>query len=91
MAAEEGPFPRTVFVENLPDEYSLANLAAFLEPFGNILEIQVMEDGHVLVRFQEGASAKKVFSRSLAKRRKNLVFQGRELRVVPKKQRKSAE
>jgi hypothetical protein len=93
MAAEPQPdrFPRTVFIKELPEDYSMANLAVLLEKFGNILEMQEMEDGHLLVRFQEGESARRLVSGATGKKGKKLIFQDKPLHVIPKRNRQRSE
>jgi hypothetical protein len=88
MSEDASTFPRTVFVQGLPDSYSLANLAALLEQFGNILEMQIMDDGHVLVRFQESSSAQKAVTKAGRSRKDGLVFNGGQLTIIPKNKRK---
>jgi hypothetical protein len=83
-------FPRTVFVKELPDDYSLSSLAVLLEQYGDILEMQMMDDGHVLVRFQTGEAAKKAVSAASGKKGRKLMFQGQQLHVIPKRKRSSA-
>ena len=86
MAKEH--FPKTVFVKELLNEYQLADLAALLEQFGNLLEIQTMEDGHGLARFQESQSAKVAVQRASGKKGSKLSFMGKDIHVIPKRNRK---
>jgi hypothetical protein len=88
MSEEAVSFPKTVFVQGLPDSYSLANLAALLEQFGNILEMQIMDDGHVLVRFQDSVSAEKAVGKAGRPRKDGLIFNGNQLTIIPKNKRK---
>jgi ribosomal protein S24E len=89
MAADPADsFPRTVFVKELPEQYSLTEVTVLLEKYGNIMELQEMEDGHLLVRFQEGESARKLVSSASGKKGNKLMFQGRQLHVIPKRIRK---
>jgi hypothetical protein len=89
MAAEAASsFPRTVFIKELPEEYSLTELTVLLEKYGNILEIQTMHDGHLLVRFQTGESAKRCVSSASGKKGNKFMFHGKQLHVIPKRNRK---
>jgi hypothetical protein len=80
---ESDSFPRTVFVKELPEEYLMSNLAMLLEQYGDIIEMQLMDDGHVLVRFESGESARKAVSAASGKKGKKLMFQGQQLHVIP--------
>jgi hypothetical protein len=84
-------FPQTVFIKGLPEDYSMANLAVFLEKYGNLLEMQEMEDGHLLVRFQDGKSARRLVFRASGKKRQKLKLQGKRLYVIPKRNRQHSE
>jgi RNA recognition motif-containing protein len=91
MTEEEQSFPRTVFVQDLPSEYSMSGLAVLLEQFGDILEMQLMEDAHVLVRFQDGASAKNAVAAASGSKKRKLMFEGKQIRVVPKRKRLASQ
>lgn len=87
MASEEERFPKTVFIKKLPKEYELADLAEVLEQFGGLLEIQVMEDGSVMARFQDGAAAKSCVNKASGKNGNKLSFMGKNVYVIPKRKR----
>ena len=87
MASEEERFPKTVFIKKLPKEYELADLAELMEQFGGLLEIQVMEDGSVMARFQDSTAAKSCVNKASGKNGNKLSFMGKNVYVIPKRKR----
>jgi hypothetical protein len=67
----------------------MSSLALLLEQYGDILEMQLMDDEHVLVRFQSRESARQAVSAASGKKGKKLMFQGQQLHVIPKRKRNS--
>lgn len=81
-------FPKTVFVKELPSDYKLSEVTELLGQFGVILEINQMEDGHLLVRFQNSQDAKQAVFKASGKKGQKLLFKGKPIHVIPKRNRK---
>ena len=88
MASEEERFPKTVFIKKLPKEYELSDLAQLLEQFGALLEIELLEDGNVMARFQESEAARSAVNKASGKKGSKLSFLGKNIYVIPKRNRK---
>jgi hypothetical protein len=81
--------PPDSVLKELPGDSPMSSLAVLLEQYGDVVEMQLMDDGHVLVRFQSGESARKAVSAASGKKGKKLMFQGQKLHVIPKRKRNS--
>lgn len=75
-------FPRLLFITNLPETYTFGELTEFLETFGNLLEIEKMQDGHIRAVFENSKGAKKCF---MAAKNKKLEFKESSLQTFVKK------
>jgi len=81
-------FPKTVFVKNLPQDFSLSEVATTAIQYGTINEMARMVDGSLLVRFEESESAKKFTDSASGKKGKILKIRDQPIRVIPKRKRK---
>lgn len=86
MSAED-KFPTTVFVKELPEEYTLSDLTELLESFGPLSKVELMEDGHVLVRFQTSEAARKAVQKASGKKGNKLIFMEKKIHIIPKRNR----
>lgn len=80
--SSEDKFPTTVFVKELPEEYALSDLTTLLEEFGPLSKVELMEDGHVLARFQESEAARKAVQKAKGNK---LKFMEKKIHVIPKR------
>lgn len=91
MTEEEGPaFPKTVFVKELPEDYTMTEVAEVAIKYGNILEMKRMDDA-LLVRFEQSRGAKKFTDAASGKKDKVITIRDHNIHVIPKRNRKTAE
>ena len=74
-------FPCTLFAVDLPDDYKLSQLAEIFEQFGPVIEMEMMQDGHVRTRFQKSTQAKACFVKA---KKGKLELNGKKIRLIPK-------
>ena len=91
MSEEGGVFPKTVFVKNLPEGYTMTEVAEVAIQYGQIMEMARMEDGALLVRFETSESAKAFAGAASGRKGKHIKIKGKEIHVIPKRNRKNSE
>lgn len=92
MSSEDksGGFPKTVFVKRLPEDYTLTEVAELAIQYGQIMEMTRMDDGALLVRFEESESAKSFANAASGKKGKVLKIRDNQIYVIPKRNRKNS-
>ncbi|EAY13785.1 hypothetical protein TVAG_468010 [Trichomonas vaginalis G3] len=85
-----GGFPKTVFVKRLPEDYTMTEVAELAVQYGQIMEMTRMDDGALLIRFEESDSAKGFTDAASGKKGKVLKIRDSQIYVIPKRNRKNS-
>ena len=89
--SDGGVFPKTVFVKELPKDYTMTEVAEVAIQYGEILEMARMDDGALLIRFETSESAKAFAGAASGKKGKHLKIRGKDIHVIPKRNRKASQ
>ena len=84
-------FPDTVFVKELPEEYTLSEVCSIFQEYGTINEMKKFEDGTLLIRFSEGDSARSACKAASEKGGNKIRMNDKPLHVIPKRNRNKSK
>lgn len=89
MEDNKSQFPTTVFVKNLPEEFTFTEVAEVASKYGEITEMKRLDDNDLLIQFQTSKGAKDFSDASSEKTKRKHKPKIREnyIRVIPKRSR----
>ena len=84
-------YPKTVFIKELPEDYTFTEIIPIIEKCtdGDPVELRRMEDGALLVRFEDGKYSQRLVGAATGKKGNKLKLRDHQLHVFPKRERGS--